>query len=333
MSLEQAQVQIAWTQRMIDLTAAAALEALDDVAPAKLSYGLGLAPFVMTRREWTPSGITLGFNPGGYADRSVPILRIDSPDGALRGVLFGAATHNTTLTGQDYFICGDYAGFAQAHIERAHPGAQALFMLGCAGSANPYPRGTVEIARQHGRTLGQEVGRLLETELVPIRGPLRTTYEMVELPLQEPPTREQIDRDLALTGGWQSALAESMIKVLESGESLPTTLPYPMSVWQFGDDLTLIGLSGEVVGEFVPLIQRAVGPGQLWTAGYCHDVYGYVPTAQVLEDGGYETRGVYYRGPGRFSAAAEAVLIAHVRRMAEAVGRSAAHFRDEADAP
>ena len=116
---------------------------------------------------------------------------------------------------------------------------------------------------------------------------------------------------------------------MKSGETLPTTFDYPLSVWQFGDDLTFVGLSGEVVGEFVPLIQQAVGPGRLWIAAYCHDVFGYVPTAQVLSDGGYETRGTYYRGPGFFSADAEAALVDNVRRMTLAAQRPSSHFGDK----
>lgn len=329
MTLEQAEKQIAWTQRLIDVSVEVSVEALGQLSPARLSHGIGLAPFVMNRREWTPSGIKLGFNPSGYADRSVPILRIDDIDGRLRGVLFGAATHNTTLSGKHYFISGDYAGFAQQHIEEQHPDVQAMFVTGCAGSANPYPRGTLEISRQHGATLGSEVCRLLEGELTPVTGRLSTRFESCKLPLQSPPTREQIDCDLN-SRGWRPSQAKAMLKRLESGEPLPTTFDYSLSAWQFGDDLTFVGLSGEVVGEFVPLIQRAVGPGRLWIAAYCHDVFGYVPTAQVLQDGGYETRGTYYGGPGFFSADAEPVLVEQVKRMTLAVGRPASHFHEAA---
>lgn len=328
MSLEQAKVQIAWTQHLIEQSVAVAVEALQKLEPATLSYGIGVAPFVMNRREWTPRGVVLGVNPGGYADRAVPTLRIAAPDGRLRGVVFGAATHNTTLGGQHYFICGDYAGFAQEHVENEHPGVQAMFVLGCAGSANPYPRGSLEISREHGRVLGEEVCRVLESKLSPVGGPLHTSYETIELPLQTPPGREQIDQDLTLRGGWRPAVARAMLKVLESGEQLPTTFDYPLSVWQFGEDLTLVGLSGEVVGEYVPLIERAVGPGRLWMAAYCHDVFGYLPTAQVLEDGGYETRGAYYRGPGLFAPEAEGELVQNVRRMSQVAGRPAVHFED-----
>ncbi|HUG92192.1 MAG TPA: neutral/alkaline non-lysosomal ceramidase N-terminal domain-containing protein [Planctomycetaceae bacterium] len=318
MTGDQAGEQVAWTRRLIDLTVEAALEALAELEPARLSYGVGFAPFVMNRREWTPGGVRLGFNPSGYADRSVPILRIDAADGTLRGVVFGAAVHNTTLTQDHYFVSGDFAGYAQAHLEQKHPGAQAMFMTGCAGSANPHPRGTLEQAQQHGETLGREVCRALAGDLAAVAGPLDARFATIELPLADPPTRAEIDAALSSRGGWESQMARAMLRVLESGESLPASRAYELSVWRFGDDLTLVGLSGEVVGEFVPLLQAAVEPGRLWIAAYCHDVFGYVPTARILEEGGYETRGTYSGRPGLFSPKAEPRLVDAVRRLARA---------------
>ena len=89
-------------------------------------------------------------NPRGLVDRSVPVLRVDSADGKLRAVLFDYACHNTTLTQTNFSLCGDYSGFAQAYIQERFPGAQAMFMIGCGGDANPYPRGTMENARENG---------------------------------------------------------------------------------------------------------------------------------------------------------------------------------------
>src|SRR5688500_19509431 len=128
----------------------------------------------MTRREFTGDrGVILGVNPRGPADRTMPLLKVASPGGTVRAVVFGAATHNTTLTGDEYRITGDYAGFAQEYVQKQLPGVQAMFVLGFAGDANPYPRGTLDLARQHGETLGKEVMRVLEPKLVPVRGPLK----------------------------------------------------------------------------------------------------------------------------------------------------------------
>lgn len=89
---------------------------------------------------------------------------------------------------------------------------------------------------------------------------------------------------------------------------------------RFGQDLPFLGLSGEVVGEYVPRIEEALGPRRLWPAAYCNGVFGYLPTARVLRRGGYETKGLIVE-TGFFSEAAEPVLLAKLRELAREVGR------------
>jgi neutral ceramidase len=312
---------VEYTRRLQDRVVEVVERALADLAPARLSWGVGVAPFAMNRREWTAGGVILGVNPRGPADRSVPVLRIDGPNGKLRGVLFGAAVHGTTLTDRNYELCGDYAGFAQAWIRERHPGAQALFLLGCAGDANPYPRGTMELAREHGATLGKEVCRVLEGKLRPVRGPLEVAFGTAALPLQAPPPRAELEKQAGKRGitAWN---ARQMLAILDRGDKLPAHYDCPLAVWQFGTDLTLVGLSGEVVVDYVGLLEKALGPNQLWVAAYCNDVFGYLPSGRVLAEGGYETRGLYSGGAGLFDAKAQDVLVGKVRELAKKAGRA-----------
>ena len=143
--------------RLVEVVGAA----LEDLAPARLAVGHGAVGFAVNRRVPTPEGVQIGVNPDGPVDHDVPVLKVTAPDGSLRAVLFGYACHNTTLGGDVYQINGDYAGHAQAALERAHPGATALFLMLCGGDQNPHPRGTLELARQHGRALAAEVSRVL----------------------------------------------------------------------------------------------------------------------------------------------------------------------------
>src|SRR5207245_10448269 len=108
---------------------------------------------------------------------------------------------------------------------------------------------------------------------------------------------------------------------LDRGETLPATYDCPVAVWQFGTYLTLVALSGEVVVDYVPLIQQAIGPLQLWLAAYCNDVFGYFPSARVLKEGGYECRGLYTT-TGFFAPAAQDLLIAKIRALAQRAGRA-----------
>jgi hypothetical protein len=317
----EAQRTIDYTHQLQDKIVEVVERAAGRLEPARLSWGSGVAHFAMNRREFTPSGVILGANPRGLADRSVPVLRSDSSDGKPRAVLFGAATHNTTLGPGNYQICGDYAGFAQAYVQKHHPGVQAMFMIGCAGDSDPYPRGTMDLARQHGETLGKEVGRVMAGKLRPVRGPLKVAFDHANLPLQPVPAKEELQKWAKERRNPKTWGAAQMLAALDRGEKLPTQYPCPVTVWQFGDDLTLVGLGGEVVVDYVTLLEKAIGPNQLWIAAYCNDVFGYLPSARVLAEGGYETRGLYSGGAGFFDARAEKVLVEKVRELAGKVGR------------
>ncbi len=269
---EDARNIVGYTRSLQDKLVDVAVRALSGLEPARLSWGSGVAHFAMNRREFTPRGVILGVNPRGLVDRSVPVLRVDSADGKLRAVLFDYACHNTTLTQTNYSLCGDYAGFAQSYLEERFPGAEAMFMIGCGGDANPYPRGTMENARDLGATLGREVGRILDSPLRPVSGPLNCAFDHASVPLQQLSRAELV----TMTNGpsWQTGNAKALLTKLDRGEKLASVYEAPVSIWQFGTNLTLVGLSGEVVVDYVPLVEQAIGPLQLWIAAYCNDVFG-----------------------------------------------------------
>ena len=164
------------------------------------------------------------------------MLKVAAPDGTPRAILFGAAVHNTTLRSDFYQICADYAGFAQTFVEQKHPGAVAMFALGCAGDADPYPFGNMELARQHGTALGDEVCRVLSTpkKLLPVRGPLQVAFAQVDLPLQIGLSRDELQKVAAEKRNARSWGAAQMVAQLDRGEKLPTHYACPLSVWQFG---------------------------------------------------------------------------------------------------
>ena len=119
---------------------------------------------------------------------------------------------------------------------------------------------------------------------------------------------------------WQSGNAKAMLAKLDRGEKLAATYEAPVGVWQFGTNLTLVALSGEVVVDYVQLLEQAIGPLLLWVAAYCNDVFGYFPSARVFKEGGYECRGLYTT-QGFFAPEAQNVLVAKVRELARRAAR------------
>ncbi len=309
-----------YIREMEDKIVAAARKALSDLRPARLSWGRGVAGFVMNRRESTGDGVILGTNPSGPADRTVPVLRVSGADGKTTAVVFGAASHCTTLTGRNMLVAGDYAGYAQEFLEARNAGVQAMFVTGCAGDANPYPRGTLDLARRHGNELADAVqGVLGKGALAPIRGPLKTEFRRVDLPLVEH-TREQLEAMQEGAPSYRRFFTQGALAKLERGKALLRAYSAPFGLWQFGSDLTLVAFSGETVVDYVRLTQEALGPLKLWVSGYSNDVFGYLPTSRILEEGGYETRGLYVEY-GLFRPGVENSVMGAIKSMARSAGR------------
>jgi hypothetical protein len=295
-------------------------QALANLKPARISWSAGMAHFVMNRREFTPRGVILGVNPRGIADRTVPVMKVEGEGGELRAVLYGAATHNTTLTGEHMKLDGDYAGYSQAYLQERFAGVQAMFMLGCAGDSNPYPRGTTEYSKAHGKVLGEEVARVLEGKFQTVNGPLRTQFRMVDLPL-ETFSREDVEKMAQGAASYRKFFTDGALETLATGGSLATSYKAPFALWQFGDSLTMVAFSGETVVDYAVMTEKALGPLNLWIAGYSNDIYGYLPTSRILEEGGYETRGLY-AGFGLFPPETENAVMKAIVDMARAAGRT-----------
>jgi neutral ceramidase len=303
-----------------------AASAIADLKPARLSIATGVAHFAMNRRRYTPREPINAPYPRGYADRSVPTLRIAGEDGKLRAVLLGYACHNTTLVSNNLKISADYAGFAQRKIEGEHPGVQAMFAQGCGGDVVPYPRGTYELAEQHGEALGEEVCRLLEEEdFQPVNGPLKIVLDTVDLPLEPEPTADELEK-MREKGGNDARKADRITRMMEAGAEWKAHYRTPIGMWQFGEDLTLVRLSGEVVSDYIPILERALGPLGLWVLAYCSDYFGYVPSARVYREGGYEARDIV-NGHGALSQGVEQAIVEKAVELAGQVGRDLGYTR------
>jgi len=324
---------IAYTRELQRKLVDVVLSAVANLEPARLKWSHCEVGFPMNRRTILADRVAMSPNPKGTVDRTVPVLRVESPNGKVRAVLFGCACHNTTLTDAHNLIAGDFAGFAQSYIEQQHPSAQAMFISGCGADANPHPRGTMEMAKIHGRVLGVEVCQVMERPLETIDSLLVIEYAMVELPLKKL-SRDEIEKCTTLRSA-EASMARQMLNVLDRGGELPTSYPAPFAVWRFGDDLTLVALPAEPVADYVALLREALGPRNLWIAGYNNDCFGYLPSTRILNEGGHEAIGItlWIWGQnlssqiGFFSPDVQNVVVDSVRRLAERCGRKTPKLR------
>ena len=314
-----------YTRELEGKLVAVAGEALGALSPARLEWGRGTTTFAVNRRANREEDVVKLREAGalkGPTDHDLPVLAVRAADnGVLKAVVFGYACHATTLS--FYQWSGDWPGFAQIELEKAHPGATALFVAGCGADQNPLPRRAVPLAQQYGQQAAMGVESVLKSGAGAVAGRLRTAHSEIELPFASLPARADLETDAAGKDRYVANRARFLLQRLDREGKLPAAYPYPIQVWRLGDEVTVVFLGGEVVVDYAPRLKSDLGPGRTWVAAYANDVMAYIPSERVLKEGGYEGGGamVYYGLPSPWAAGIEERIVREAHRLASEVAQ------------
>ncbi len=294
---EEAAAKDRYTEQVYRAYESVIADAIADLAPAELSYELGLAGVAVNRRRSRgPESRALP----GPVDQDVPVLAVRSGD-RLRGIVFGYSCHTTALGGLS--LNGDYAGFAQVALEQSNPGAAAMFVQNCGGDANPLPRirgkdaEAVSLAERYGLILAEAVNQVLAGSMGSLSGPLGVAMGEATLDLEPGLPLAELKERVPNLSGMHRREFELFIRQHETAGGPPGSLDYPVHVWRFGAGLTFIALTGETVVDYSLKFKEAYGWNTTWVSGYNNDLLCYVPSLRVLREGGYEgTLGMWEYG-------------------------------------
>lgn len=324
--VEEEQVKLVdeYTALMERKTIELVAEALSKLAPATLSMGQGRTTFAVNRRNNAEAAVPMLLAKGqplkGPVDHAVPVLTVTRPGGKLDAIVFGYACHPTTLSFTKW--CGDYPGFAQLALEKAHPGTTAMFVNTCGGDQNPLPRRKVELCERYGNMLAEAVEEALKKPLKNVSPPLKTAFEYVDLSFERVMTREDLQA-AAKEAGIRKRWADRMLKKLHAGEKFASAYPYPIHAWRLGKELLIIGTGAETVVDYSLRFKTEFGPGT-WVFGYCDDMIAYIPSRRVWNEGGYEGGSFLYeygRPALRWAGDVEDRIAASVRRVVKSVSQ------------
>jgi neutral ceramidase len=295
----------AWLDaQLIDLVG----RSLATLQPAQLTFAQGLAGLAVNRRR---TG-----NPEypNVTDPDVPVLTVRAADGTIRAIVFGYACHNTTL--DDLQVSGDWAGYSQSSLEAKYPGAVAMFVQGCGADSNPLPRHSEALAKRHGEVIAAAATEIVEGKPHKLDGLIRAVFREVDLPLEPAPNRDEWLRRSTTGNDMEKRYAHMMLAQLNQDGRLPASHVWQAQAWQIGD-LTLLALGGEVVADYSLRFKRQYGFRNLWVAGYSNEVFAYIPSKRVWQEGGYEgaTSMVPYGLPARFDESVEDRVAATVEAL------------------
>ena len=290
---------------------AAIQAALKKLEPAELRAHQFTAVFAVNRRS-----------PQDVVDHDVPVLEITGRSGKPLAILFGYACHNLVLPPSFCEFHGDYAGRAKQILEERIPGATVVFLAGAGADQNPSPRGTLELVQVHGKTLADLIAKGISADGRTVGGELRAAFEEIDLELQPLPSKEALQANLKSDDAPRRRKADILLKALAGKRALPTHLPCAVQVLRFGNEVLLIALAGEPVVDFARRFKSEFTGPLVWVAGYSNDMFGYLPTRRVLQEGGYEGgRATLWSAlPTPLAESAEERVVETVKRLAREVG-------------
>ncbi len=299
-------------QQMLQGIVQAVSMAIQKQKPCSLSWAQGSAGFAVNRRKVKNVAST-------QVDHALPLLAARDEKGEVVAMLVNYACHCTTLGAVNY-VCGDWAGYASDGMEQDHEGAVGLVMIGCGADANPRDRGNGKLAvtKSHGTEIAREVQRLLGKKMIPLKALPEVKFQFVDLPLEAAPSRAEIEQTAATDKRSQRRhLAQRLLKKMDSGEALATTVSLPVQTWRFGNALAMVFLGGEVVVDYALKLKQIYGPDRLWVSAYCNDTPCYIPSVRILNEGGYEAdfSMIYYAKPARFQPQVEPTLLKSITAM------------------
>jgi hypothetical protein len=307
-----------YSDKLADQIVALAGEAIASMEPVQLYAQNGVTRFAVNRRNNDASTLHAQSELKGPSDHAVPVIKVIDKQGELMAVVFGYACHPTVL--DQYEWSGDYPGFAQIELEKLYPGTTAMFFSGAGADQNPLPRRSVGLAKQYGKELAAAVERVLEEEMRELSPQLTASYSEIDLPMNPPlPEAElyEIIQDSVAYASYQQTWAERMLEKWANHDAFLSSYPYPLQVWQLGDQM-LVNMGGEVVVGYTHRIKEIFGQDIIVMA-YSNDVMAYIPTEAILEEGGYEglVSQQVYGLPNTWKPGIQSMIIQEIVELAE----------------
>ncbi len=294
-----------------------AYEAVQKLAPATVTLHHGGSDVGVNRRNRNAAGeMTMAPNAAGVYNRDLWVFDVVADD--KRCVVFNYGCHPVIVYGFAWDgISADYPGACRRKL-RAQLGddVQAQFIQGLAGNVRPRVLADPEAGRFR-KSTPDDLERA-STQL--------SADVLAALALDGEP----LDLDLAAAGGWflarrdpaqipplehWQALAEREDELernvgrywaerLEAGLPPVQAVPWQLGLIRLSREHTIAWLSGEAVAEWQGHLRRWLDDERLIVWGYCQQVPAYLPTDELLPEGGYEVvqSNLYSNtGPGPFA--------------------------------
>ena len=308
----------AYERGLIQRTVNMVHEAIALLAPAEVHLSRGTSEIGINRRRRDAEGnMGMGPDPHGTYNRDLWVMEIKA--GPRHHVAFSYGCHPVLVYSFVWDgISADWPGVCRQHLETALGSqVQAQFIQGLAG--NVRPRQVADLDRGIFRkptTAADHVAAGTQ-----IAGDVLAALQhgqQVELDLAAVAGFALLPRDMdrVMPGEhWRSLAAQDdelnrnigayWAERLEKGPPPVAVVPWNIGLMQLAPGEIIAWMAGEPLAEWLELVRHWLGNEKLSVWGYCQDGRCYIPTDEIIAQGGYEVipSNTYNKsGPAPFAA-------------------------------
>ncbi len=309
--------------------------ALRDLQPTRIEHGMHEAHFGINRRSRNPETGVMGLGPNeeGYYDPEMPVFAFYRGDD-LHAVLYSYACHSTSKS--KLLASADWPGqVSQGLKEELGEDVMTPFAQGAGGSimCRMRERYGEEEYQAYWRDVAGDLADFVRSDAMEaIDLDLAADEREFELPYDESriPSREELltmssphETDIpeafrpanrSIVRLWARDLLEQM-----RTDTIPESFRMHLTRWRLNEELQVLAMSGEVTAEVGRAVKDMFPDRETVFLGYCTYTDAYIPTAEMLPEGGHEALGsmFFHERPAPFTPEIDEIIEREVRALAE----------------
>jgi len=302
----------------------AAAQAQESAREATIWAGETRSTLPLNRRKKdADDAVIFAPDPQGPVCDALPICLIKDEQDVPISLLFSVSCHPSTIKSCE--ISADYPGVAMARLDEHLGAGGSLFLQGAGGDAKPSVIGMGGVwhvgdwhdVTRAGLTVAREVITKLAEGLFQVEPRLQCASVDMRWPLVPPPEADEYQALLdnpASQGTDPKKTArrrwaeEQLARIRDEG-GLPEAVDIGLHGIQVGNRVRLIGLEGEPVAELGLLIREFYVEGVTFPLGCTDGAQLYLPTSEMLYEGGYEVTSYFeYHQPSPLAKGVEHIL-------------------------
>lgn len=291
----------AYESALLQQTVKMAREAITLLRPAEVLLARGTSEIGINRRRRDAEG-NMGMGPDPHGAYNPDLWVMEVKAGSRHYVAFSYGCHPVLVYGFAWAgISADWPGVCRKHLETTLGAqVQAQFIQGLAGNVRPRQVADLEkgifrkptTAADHvaaGTQIAGDVlaalkhGEQVELDLAAVAGFALLPRDMDRvLPLEHWRSLAAQDDELNRNIGayWSERL--------EKGPPPVAVVPWGIGLLQLAPGEIIAWMAGEPLAEWLELLRQWLGNEKLGAWGYCQDGRCYIPTDEIIAQGGYE---------------------------------------------